>query len=110
MSVDWVQPASGGAFLTQGWIGAPADQSKLTERVPVTLSPTVTLTNGTLKYFPAVDARPTCTSLAANVSGAPGATLATFDTTVLANGSYVLQLDGTDQAGNQKTSAWCCRP
>ncbi len=103
LSVTWVQPASGGAFLTQGWIGSPLDQAKLTEQVPVVLSPDVTLASGTIKYYPA--AAPTDVHfLATNVSGAPGATLATLDTTMLANGAYVIQLDGTDNVGNQKTS------
>src|SRR6185436_18778681 len=81
----------------------PLDQSKVTERVPVVLSPDVTLASGTIKYFPT--AVPTDVRfLATNVSGAPGATLATLDTTMLANGAYVIQLDGTDDGGNQKTS------
>src|SRR5262249_17909693 len=103
VSLQWVQPASGGAFLTQGWIGAPLDQTRISERVPVTLSPTVTLASGTVKYYPT--AAPTDVHfLATNVSGASGATLATFDTTLVSNGSYFIQLDGTDDVGDQKTS------
>jgi RHS repeat-associated protein len=103
VSLQWIQPASGGAFLTQGWIAAPADHSRISQRVPITLSPDVTLASGTLKYYPAATPAEQHV-LAANVSGAPGAILATFDTTLVANGSYVVELDGTDGAGNQKTS------
>ena len=103
VSLQWVQPASGGAFLTQGWIGAPLDQAKVSERVPVTLSPDVTLASGTVKYYPTA-APADVHFLAVNTSGAPGATLATFDTTLVSNGSYIVQLDGTDDGGHQKTS------
>ncbi len=103
LSVNWVQPASGGAYLTQGWIAEPHDQDKLMELVEVKLSPDVTLANGTVRYY--ATATPAETHiLAPNVSGAPGAKIATFDTTLVSNGSYVIQLDGSDPAGNQKTS------
>ena len=59
------------------------------EPVTVELSDQITLTSGTLTYWP--DAHPDqVRTLATGLSGAPGATLATFDTTVLANGSYIL--------------------
>ena len=75
----------------------------MTGQVPIKLVMDVTLTAGTLKYLPA--ASPTDVhTLATNLAGQPGTTLATFDTTVLANGSYVIQLDGTDEAGHQKTA------
>ncbi len=111
MSVVWIQPASGGAALTQGWIASPVDQSmsisisnsKLTGQVDVVLSSDITLASGTVKYFPAANPAETHI-LAANISRPPGAILTTFDTTLVPNDSYVLELDGTDQAGNQKTS------
>ena len=37
-----------------------------------------------------------------HAQGGPGATLATLDTTVLSNGTYVIDLDGTDDHGNQQ--------
>src|SRR5262249_40693673 len=37
VSVVWIQPASGGAALTQGWIAAPIDRSKLSDPVQVAL-------------------------------------------------------------------------
>src|SRR5436190_12508968 len=103
VSVVWTQAPTTGPALTQGWIASPAHGSAVTGRVPIVLSNTVTLTTGTVSYYsPATPAD--VHLLAANVSGAPGATLATLDTTVLANGTYIIELDGTDSAGNQKTS------
>ena len=63
------------------------------ELVPVVLAPGVTLTSGTLLLLAGVDAVDLHT-LASGLSGGPGTTLATFDTTMLANGSYILHLDG----------------
>ena len=67
------------------------------------LSSDVTLASGTLTYCP-VAAPAQIGTLATGLTGNPGATLATFDTTLLANGSYILKLDGTDNGGNAKTS------
>ena len=76
----------------------------MTGQVPIKLVMDVTLTAGTLTYRPA--ASPTDVhTLATNLAGPPGMTMATLDTTVLANGSYVIDLDGTDDAGHQKDSA-----
>ena len=36
-----------------GWLASPLDQSTVTGQVPVTLIPGITLTSGTLTYFPA---------------------------------------------------------
>src|SRR5262249_26253335 len=44
------------------------------------------------------------TTLATNVSGSGGATVATLDTTTIPDGTYILQLLGTDSAGNQLNS------
>jgi len=40
LSVTWVQPASGGAFLTQGWIASPLDQSRSRNGSPSCCRPT----------------------------------------------------------------------
>jgi RHS repeat-associated protein len=103
VSVSWTEPATGGPILTQGWIAEPAHQSTLMGQVRVVLSPTVTLTSGALTYWPAAHPDQVHT-LAASVSGAPSAILATFDTTVLANDAYIIKLDGTDSAGDEKVS------
>jgi RHS repeat-associated protein len=103
VSVQWVQPTTGGPKLTQGWIGAPAHQSPVMGRVPIELAQDVTLASGTVKYAPT--SNPTAVqTLATGVSGGPGSLLATFDTTLVANDTYVIELAGTDQAGNEKTS------
>jgi YD repeat-containing protein len=44
------------------------------------------------------------TTLATNLTGTDGATLATLDTTLLANGSYVIGLTGTDSSGTLQAS------
>jgi RHS repeat-associated protein len=41
-------------------------------------------------------------TLATNAAGGPGATLATLDTTTLPNGSYIIDVSGTDDHGNQQ--------
>src|SRR4030095_7347207 len=83
--LPWNDPPNGGPVPTQGWIASPAHQSTITERVSVVLSNSITLTSGTLTYWPSAHPDQIGT-LATNLSGAPGSTLATFDTTVLANG------------------------
>ncbi|MET0625293.1 MAG: VWA domain-containing protein [Pyrinomonadaceae bacterium] len=88
---------------TGGWIGGPAHQSTVTGVVPVTLGPGVTLTQGTVQVCPA--ATPSaCTTLNASASGGPGETVASFDTTTVANGSYVIRLQGTDAEGRRLLS------
>jgi RHS repeat-associated protein len=103
VSLSWTEPATAGPVLTQGWIASPTTQTSVRGQVPVVLSPDVTLASGTLTYWPA-SAPDQVHVLAAAVSGGPGTTLATFDTTVLANGSYVLRLDGTSDAGTERVS------
>jgi RHS repeat-associated protein len=99
----WNDAPIGGPLLTQGWIASPVHQSTIMGQVAVVLSSDVTLTSGTLTYWP--DAHPDQVhTLATNLSGSPGATLATFDTTVLGNGSYVLALDGVDDTNHQRMS------
>ncbi|MGA2435891.1 MAG: Ig-like domain-containing protein, partial [Bryobacteraceae bacterium] len=83
--------------VTQGWIGSPADSSAVSGVVPITLAPGVTLASGTLSYSPASDTTQiNVLNPNANGSGQIG----TFDTTLLRNGSYWVQLDATDINGN----------
>lgn len=105
--ITWTMPAPGGGpplpQLTQGWIASPAHQSTVTGRVPVVLIDSVTLVSGTLDFWPASD--PTAVSvLTTTAQGQPGATIATWDTTPLANGPYVLRLVGTNDQGQQRAS------
>src|SRR5262249_37449217 len=52
VSVAWTDVPLGGPVLTQGWIASPVHESQITTQVPVVLSPNVTLTSGTLLYWP----------------------------------------------------------
>ena len=101
--LQWNDPPTGGPVLTQGWIASPLNQSTITGRAPIILTDTVTLTSGTLSYWP--DTRPTeVHTLATGLAVGPGSTMATLDTTLLANGSYVISLDGVDDTNNERQS------
>jgi RHS repeat-associated protein len=87
----------------QGWIGAPLNGSTVTAVVPVTVGAGQTLTQAKVEYWPA--ANPSAvTVLAEGAQGGPGATLAALDTTLLANGNYVIRLTATDSAGQELVS------
>lgn len=88
---------------TQGWIGGPLDGSTATGLVPVTVGAGVTLTEAKVEYWPAGDPS-AVTVLTQNAQGGPGATLATLDTTLLANGNYVIRLTATEANGQQLVS------
>jgi len=96
-------PTPAGPLSVPGWLGGPANQSVISGAVPITLAPGVTLQQGVIDYWPAGDPS-AVTQLAANVSGAGGATLATLDPTLLANGSYIIRLSGTESGGAQLNS------
>jgi RHS repeat-associated protein len=100
----FVQPAGGPPFTpTQGWIGAPIHQSTVAGLAPITVGEGVTLTSGTVTYWP-MSAPTDVHTLSTSVSGGPGATLATLDTTGLSNGSYVIQVDATNSTGHSEVS------
>jgi len=77
--------------LTPGQIGTPINGSTLTGVVPIKLGPGVTLTNGTVSYWPVSDPSDVH-ELATNAQGGPGDIIAMLDTTLLANDSYIIQL------------------
>ena len=79
-----------------GWILNPIDKSTVTGLVPVMLIPGITLTSGTLSYYPA-DNTSAVTVLNASTTGS--GQIGTFDTTTLNNGSYWIQLNGTNSQG-----------
>jgi len=97
-SVTPVSPAA-----IQGWIGGPVNGSTVTGIVPVTVGAGQTLTGATVEYWPAANPA-AVTVLATGAQGGPGATLATLDTTLLANGNYVIQLRATDANGQEQLS------
>jgi RHS repeat-associated protein len=100
VSVTW---NLAGTVVTQGWIGAPLNGAVLTGQKAIAVADGVTLTSGTVTYWPS-SSPGQVTTLATGVSGASGDTLATLDTTLLANGSYVVRLDATNSGGTTQTS------
>lgn len=90
-------------MVIPGWIGSPAQQATVAGAVPITLAEGITLQSGTLDYWPVNDMTQV-TVLATGLSGSGGDTLASLDTTTLANGSYVVRLQGTDSNGVQQDS------
>jgi RHS repeat-associated protein len=85
----------------QGEIGSPLNGSTVTGLVPIVLAPNVTLTSGTLVYFPANNIN-AVTTLNANVSGS--GQIATLDTTMLSNQSYWIEMQATDVNNNSQYS------
>lgn len=102
VEITWVQAANSPPAV-QGWIGAPLNGSTVTGVLPITVGAGVTLTAGTVEYWPAGNPS-AVTVLAAGAQGGPGATLAALDTTLLANGNYVVRLIATDASGQQLVS------
>ncbi|HEX3526937.1 MAG TPA: Ig-like domain-containing protein, partial [Thermoanaerobaculia bacterium] len=100
LRIDWAEVSPP---AVQGWIGAPLDGSTVTGIVPITVGAGVTLTQGTVEYWPASNPS-AVTVLATGAQGGPGATLAMLDTTLLANGNYVIALQATDSNGQQLVS------
>jgi RHS repeat-associated protein len=86
--------------LPSGWILNPVNQSTVSGQVPVTLIPGITLTSGTLTYYPANNPANVATINSTTGSGQ----IATFDSTLLANGGYFILLNGTNSQGQTLTS------
>jgi hypothetical protein len=100
-TLEWTtDPASGPPSSTQGWIGSPANESVVSGIVPISIGPDVTLIQGTVDYWPAADPA-TVTVLSTTAQGGPGTTVATLDTTLLPNGSYIIRLDAIDASGHR---------
>jgi RHS repeat-associated protein len=81
---------------SQGWFGSPLYGSQATGIIPVMLGSGVTLTSGTLVYYPENDIFDV-TVLNSNTTGS--GQIGTFDTTQLPNGAYVLELYATNSQG-----------
>lgn len=86
---------------SQGWIGAPTYGSAVSGIVPITLASGVSLGSGTLSYTPTNNPNGTVV-LNGSVSGS--GQIGTFDTTLLPNGPYWIQLQGTSTTGQQENS------
>jgi RHS repeat-associated protein len=102
VSLSWTPGA--GAIVTGGWIASPTQLASVGGRVPIVLANNITLTSGTVTYWPAT-APAQVHTLTSTATGSPGATVATLDTTTLANGTYIVDLNGTDSAGDTQESA-----
>ena len=89
------------ASQAQGWIGSPAYGSAVSGLVPITLASGVSLASGTLSYMP-VNNLNDVTILNANVSGT--GQIGTLDSTMLANGSYWIQMQATNSSGSAEYS------
>ena len=64
--------------------------------MPITVAPGVTLTSGTLTYYPVANPN-AVTTLNSNTTGA--SEIGKLDTTTLANGVYYVLLNATDSTG-----------
>jgi RHS repeat-associated protein len=102
VSMEWTLTAASPAAV-QGWIGSPLNGSKVTGAIPVTVGAGVTLTQWKVEYYPANNPA-AVTVLATGAEGNPGATLTSLDTTVLANGNYVVILRAVNSAGQELVS------
>ena len=106
VNVPWTvgaPPAPDSPLAVPGWIGSPASQSVVSGTLLIKLASGISLQQGTVDYWP-VDDPNAAIVLGSNVSGSGGATLASLDTTLLANGSYIIRLRGTDTSGTQLNS------
>jgi YD repeat-containing protein len=95
--------------LPQGWLDGIPNPQLVTGQLPVNLIPGVTLTSGTLLLYPVnnstgiVDLDP-AKAITLNPNTTGSGTLATIDTTLLANGPYYILLQATDNTGKSMSS------
>ncbi|HEV8431561.1 MAG TPA: RHS repeat-associated core domain-containing protein [Pyrinomonadaceae bacterium] len=89
--------------VTQGWIGGPLNGASVTGSVPITVGAGITLTDAKVEYWPASNPA-AVTTLVEGAQGGPGTTLATIDTTTLANGNYIIRVTGTDSNGQTQVN------
>jgi len=87
--------ANGNAQTSSGWIANPINNAAVSGQVPVTLVSGITLTGGTLVYFPAGHPE---LSVTLNPSTTGTGQVGTFDATLLNNGGYYIVLNGTNSA------------
>lgn len=85
------------------FIADPAVRSRVTGTAAIVLAEGVILHDATVDYWPADDLG-AVQVLATGVEADGGDTVATLDTTRLANGSYVVRVSGTDGAGTLRAS------
>jgi RHS repeat-associated protein len=103
VNMTWTVPAGGGVttFVPQGWIGSPTSGLVVQGQVPITVASGVSLTSGTLSYWP-TSSPASVTILNSNTTGS--GTIGTFDATTLASGGYTIQLNATASGGATQVS------
>jgi len=103
VSMAWSVAGGSGAItlVPQGWIGAPIIGTVVQGQVPITVASGITLTTGTLTYWP-TSSPSAVTTLNSNTTGS--GTIGTFDATVLASGGYTIQLNATASTGATQVS------
>lgn len=84
-----------------GCIEEPANLSAVSGMVEIVLDEDVTLYGVTVDYWPVNDLD-AYEVLVTGIDGVGGSTLATLDTTVLANNSYAIRVSGTEEGGRQR--------
>jgi hypothetical protein len=89
------------ASWNSGWLESPLDGSSVSGLVPVRLVSGITLSNGVLSYYPANNQ--TAVTVINNAASGSGQ-IGSFDTTLLDNGGYFVQLSGTNSLGVTQTN------
>jgi uncharacterized membrane protein len=95
VAVQWASSNPMVPTVETGLLSNPLDGSTIAGQVPIALAPNLLLQNVVLAYAPANDPGAT-TILTTTMQTGGGVTLTTLDTTKLANGTYVLSLQGID--------------
>jgi RHS repeat-associated protein len=105
IGMTWTVPSGGGGgtitFVPQGWIGSPGIGTVVQGQVPITVASGITLTTGTLTFWPTSNPG-AITTLNSNTTGS--GTIGTFDGTTLASGGYTIQLNATASSGATQVS------
>jgi len=85
-----------------GWVASPVNGSMVSGLVPITIASGVTIQpGGSLTYYPAIGSTIPNNITPLPITAASG-TIATLDTTRLANGSYWIVLHATDTTGESQ--------
>ncbi len=108
VTLEWTQEAPPGTpppvpSTTQGWIGGPVHGSTVTGTVPITVGAGISIVQGVVEYW-SISSPTQVTVLASNITAGPGATIAALDTTLLANGSYIVRLRAKNAAAQQSAA------
>jgi len=105
-NLTWTVPTggvTGSNQVTPGWLGSPLPYTVVQGQQIISLGQGLTLTSGIVDYWPTSNPN-LVTVLNANASGGGGATLATFDGTLVADGEYVRPAQRHAEATHVSTS------